>query len=61
MVNKNLEQQIRTLCNAWLNEYAPFGGSCPNDWELTPLASFAKFIKVAEVQRNYAAGNELLS
>lgn len=44
MVNKNLEQQIRTLCNAWLNEYAPFGGSCPNDWELTPLASFAKFI-----------------
>lgn len=43
-INKNLEQQIRTLCNAWLNEYAPFGGSCPNDWELTPLASFAKFI-----------------
>ena len=44
MVNNNLEQQIRTLCNAWLNEYVPFGGSCPNDWELTPLASFAKFI-----------------
>ena len=43
-INNNLEQQIRTLCNAWLNEYVPFGGSCPNDWELTPLASFAKFI-----------------
>lgn len=43
-INNNLEQQIRTLCNAWLNEYVPFGGSCPNDWELTPLVSFAKFI-----------------
>lgn len=44
VVNDNLQQQIRTLCNAWLNDYAPFGGVCPDDWELTYLASFAKFI-----------------
>ncbi len=43
-VNDNLQQQIRTLCNAWLNDYVPFGGVCPDDWELTPLASIAKFI-----------------
>lgn len=43
-INDNLQQQIRTLCNAWLNDYAPFGGVCPDDWELTHLASFAKFI-----------------
>lgn len=43
-VNKNLEEQIRILCNAWLNDYVPFGGICPSDWLLTPLSSFAKFI-----------------
>ena len=44
VINDNLQQQIRTLCNAWLNDYVPFGGVCPDDWELTPLASIAKFI-----------------
>ena len=43
-INKNLAEQIRTLCNAWLNDYVPFGGTCPDDWKPTPLASFAKFI-----------------
>lgn len=43
-INKNLEEQIRILCNAWLNDYVPFGGICPSDWLLTPLSSFAKFI-----------------
>ena len=43
-INKNLDEQIRTLCNAWLNDYVPLGGTCPDDWKPTPLASFAKFI-----------------
>lgn len=43
-INDNLRQQISTLCNAWLNDYVPFGGVYPDDWELTPLASIAKFI-----------------
>lgn len=43
-INDNLAEQIRTLCNAWLNNYVPFGGECPDDWELTPLSSFAQFI-----------------
>ena len=59
-VNKNLEQQIRSLCNAWLNDYEPFGGVCPDDWELTPLSSFAQFIsgysyKGAELQNSSVA------
>ncbi len=43
-INENLAEQIQTLCNAWLNDYVPFGGSCPDDWKLTPLSSFARFI-----------------
>lgn len=59
-INKNLEEQIHSLCDAWLSHYAPFGGSCPNDWVLTPLSSFAKFIsgysyKGAELQESSVA------
>ena len=43
-INDNLQQQIRALCNAWLNDYVPFSGVCPDDWEPTSLASIAKFI-----------------
>ena len=43
-INENLSKQIHTLCNAWLNDYSPFGGICPDDWELTPLSSIARFI-----------------
>ena len=35
---------MRTLCNAWLIEYAPFGYECPDDWKLTPLSSIARFV-----------------
>ena len=42
-INDNLAEQIRTLCNAWLNDYIPFGGSCPDDWKRTPLSTFARF------------------
>ncbi len=44
ILNNNLAEQIRSLCNAWLSDYEPFGGECPDDWELTPLSSFAQFI-----------------
>lgn len=43
-LNDNLAEQARALCNAWLIEYLPFGGSCPSDWVLTPLSSIANFI-----------------
>ena len=42
-INENLAEQIHTLCNAWLNDYIPFGGMCPDDWEQTPLSSIARF------------------
>ena len=41
--NQNLAEQIRTLCNAWLIDYEPFGGKCPDNWETTQLSSIAKF------------------
>lgn len=55
MLNNNLAEQIRSLCSVWLSDYEPFGGECPDDWELTPLSSFAQFIsgysyKGAELQ-----------
>ena len=43
-INDNLAEQVRALCNAWLIEYLPFGGSCPSDWVLTSLSSIASFI-----------------
>jgi len=43
-INENLAEQIHILCNAWLNDYIPFGGKCPDDWALTQLSSIAKFI-----------------
>lgn len=43
-INDNLSKQVRTLCNAWLIEYAPFGYECPDGWELTPLSSIARFV-----------------
>lgn len=56
MVNDNLTEQIKTLCNAWLNDYIPFGGNCPDDWDLTPLSAFARFISGYSYK-----GNELQS
>lgn len=59
-LNDNLAEQIRTLCNSWLSDYEPFGGTCPDDWEHTPLSSFAKFIsgysyKGSELQESTTA------
>ncbi|EIK84795.1 restriction modification system DNA specificity domain protein, partial [Gardnerella pickettii 00703C2mash] len=53
-------EQIHSLCDAWLIYYAPFGGICPDDWVLTPLSSFAKFIsgysyKGSELQESSVA------
>lgn len=43
-INENLATLIRTVCNAWLNDYVPFNGECPDDWVLTPLSKFARFV-----------------
>ena len=55
-INQNLAEQIRTLCNAWLIDYEPFGGKCPDNWELTQLSSFAEFTSGYSYK-----GNELQS
>ncbi|MBQ7501252.1 restriction endonuclease subunit S, partial [bacterium] len=43
-INENLLKLIKTMCNAWLNEYIPFCGKCPHDWKLTPLSELARFV-----------------
>ncbi|RGG94331.1 restriction endonuclease subunit S [Clostridium sp. AF16-25] len=43
-INRNLYEQIGTLCEAWLTDYEPFGGVCPEDWIVTPLSDIAEFI-----------------
>lgn len=48
------------MCNAWLNDYEPFGGVCPDDWTPTPLSAFAQFIsgysyKGSELQESTVA------
>lgn len=55
MINRNLYEQIETLCKAWLTDYEPFGGECPDDWEITPLGEIAEFISGYSYK-----GNELV-
>ena len=43
-INNNLAEQIKTICTAWLSDYAPFGGVLPDDWSKTPLSSIADFV-----------------
>lgn len=43
-INDNLAKQIKTICTAWLSDYAPFGGVLPDDWSKTPLSSIADFV-----------------
>lgn len=43
-INKNLAEQIKTICTAWLSDYAPFGGILPNDWSEMSLSSIADFV-----------------
>lgn len=43
-INKNLAEQIKTICTAWLSDYAPFDGALPDDWSKTPLSSIADFV-----------------
>ena len=44
MLNNNLSKQIKTICTAWLSDYAPFGGVLPDDWSKTSLSSIADFV-----------------
>lgn len=43
-INNNLADQIKTICTAWLSDYAPFGGILPDDWSKMPLSSIADFV-----------------
>ena len=43
-LNKNLLEQIKTICTAWLSDYKPFDGVMPSDWVETPLSDIAEFI-----------------
>lgn len=43
-INENLEQQIDTICTAWLSDYKPFGGVIPTNWSEISLADIADFI-----------------
>lgn len=43
-INNNLAEQIKTICTAWLSDYAPFGGTMPDNWSKTPLSSIANFV-----------------
>lgn len=36
-INKNLEQQVQTLYNAWFVNFEPFNGEMPSDWIISKL------------------------
>ncbi len=41
-INENLEQQAQALYSAWFENYVPFGGEMPADWNTGLLADVAK-------------------
>lgn len=43
-INNNLTEQIKTICTAWLSDYAQFDSILPDDWSKTPLSSIADFV-----------------
>lgn len=43
-INRNLYKQAESMCKAWFNDYEPFGGECPSEWEITPLSDIAEFV-----------------
>ena len=43
-INKNLEQQASTIYQAWFEDYIPFDGICPAEWEKGVLSDIAKII-----------------
>lgn len=36
-INNNLEQQAQAIFKSWFVDFEPFGGTMPNDWEITSL------------------------
>ena len=42
-IKKNLENQIRNVCKAWLVDFIPFGGDMPDNWKIHPLSKIANF------------------
>ena len=43
-INKNLEQQASTIYQAWFEDYIPFDGICPAEWEKGVLYDISKII-----------------
>ena len=42
-INKNLEEQIVSLCDSWFDSYSRFGGTPPSNWSLHKLSEIADF------------------
>ena len=42
MLNKNLEEQASTIYQAWFEDYIPFDGICPAEWEKGVLSEIVK-------------------
>lgn len=46
-INKNLEEQAQAIFKSWFVDFEPFGGTMPDDWEISSLFenSYCNFIK----------------
>ncbi|MDE7438970.1 MAG: restriction endonuclease subunit S [Clostridia bacterium] len=41
-INNNLQQQAKTIFDAWFKDFEPFGGVLPNGWESATLGNIAE-------------------
>ena len=41
-INSNLEQQAQAIFKSWFIEFEPFGGTMPDDWQISTLSQVSK-------------------
>ncbi len=43
-INRNLEEQAKTIFKSWFVDFEPFGGNVPDDWKKGTIADLGKVI-----------------
>ena len=48
-INNNLEQQAQAIFKSWFVDFKPFGGTMPNDWEISKVENAVTFSQGVQV------------
>lgn len=60
-INNNLEQQAQAIFKSWFVDFEPFGGTMPNDWEISKVenaVTFSQGVQVPVAQQSTTKEND---